>query len=274
LREGDSDPSDDNPGTTSAKFGTDDDNSGTGCADLGTATPLKPLSEEQSQIPSFLSQILDQLSLSSPPSLQPKRDILDFDTEIKEKVEQSEFFEADNQLKTEVDNQPQTINNSQNQTLNHQEISQVPQRRDDDEFLDFVLKTEVKSLPNPPTTEPQQRRLARSLIASDRDVGDLRSAFAKYQQQRAEIDARLAGVFSTRLEAPEVPRPKPKTLGRELERLRGVYEATRQGNTAPVKAMRDSAIAQASKLGFLVTNTSIELAPGQHPELEVITLLN
>jgi hypothetical protein len=74
---------------------------------------------------------------------------------------------------------------------------------------------------------------------------------------------------STRLEAPEVPLPKPKTLGRELERLQGIYDATRQGNAAPVKAMRDSAIAQALKLGFVVTDASIELAPDQHPEQEV-----
>ena len=124
-------------------------------------------------------------------------------------------------------------------------------------------------MPHPPVTEPQQRRLARSLIKRDRDVGDLRSAFTKWQQQRTEIDARLAGMGSTRTEVPEVPLPKPKTLGRELERLQGIYEATRQGNTAPVKAMRDSAIAQALKLGFLVTDTSNELAPGQYPDQEV-----
>ena len=105
-------------------------------------------------------------------------------------------------------------------------------------------------------------------------MGDLRVAFIKWQQQRTEIEARLAGMGSTRLEVPEVPLAKPKTLGRELERLRGVYEATRQGDTAPVKAMRDSAIAQASKLGFLVTETSIELAPGQYPEQEVSSCAN
>jgi hypothetical protein len=266
LREGDSDLSDDNPGTSCAKFGTDDDNSGTNCDNLGTATLFKPLSEERSQLPPDLSQTLNQLFLSFPPSLQPRRDTSDFNTEIKENPDQSEHLE--------VDNQPQTINNLQKHTVNSEETNQVPQRSADDEFLDFVLKTEIKSLPNPPATEPQQRRLARSLIVRDRDVGDLRAAFANYQQQRAEIDARLAGVFSARLEAPKVTLPKPKTLGRELERLRGIYEATRRADTAAVKAMRDSAIAQASKLGFWVNDASIELAPGQHPEQEVITLLN
>ena len=274
FKEGDSDPGNDNPGTVCAKFGTDDDNPGTDCDNLVTATPSKTLPKERSQLPPDLSQILNQLSLSSPPSLQPERSNLNFETEIKEKAEQSKIFEADGQLKTELGNQPKTINNLQNQnlqnqTVNHKEINQVPQRRDDDEFLDFVLRTEVKTLPHPPVTEAQQRRLARSLIKRDADVGDLRSAFTKWQQQRTEIDARLAGMGSTRLEVPEVPLPKPKTLGRELERLQGIYEATRQGNTAPVKAMRDSAIAQASKLGFLVTDTSIELAPGQHLEQEV-----
>lgn len=274
--EGDSDPGCDNPGTTSAKFGIASDNPGTTSAKFGTATPLKPLPEERSQLPPDLSQILSQLSLSSPPSLQPEREDLNFKTEIKENIQENiNIEEQPNRPENlEVENKPLKINNLQTQTVNPEEIGQVPQRPDDEEFLDFVLRTEVKTLPHPPVTEAQQRRLARSLIKRDRDVGDLRSAFAKWQQQQTEIDARLAGMGSTRLEAPEVPLPKPKTLGRELERLQGIYEATRQGNTAPVKAMRDSAIAQASKLGFLVTDASIELADGQHPEQEVSNCAN
>jgi hypothetical protein len=267
FNEGDSDPGDDNPGTSCAKFGTDNDNPGTSCANHVTATPFKPLPEERSQLPPDLSQILNHLSLSSPPSLQPEKNNLNFETEIKENTNVEK--QPDRPEHLEVDNKPLKINSSQNQTVNHEDTEQVPPRRDDDEFLDFVLRTEVKTLPHPPVTEAQQRRLARSLIKRDADVGDLRAAFTKYQQQRTEIDARLAGMGSTRLEVPEVSLPKPKTLGRELERLQGIYEATRQGNTAPVKAMRDSAIAQASKLGFLVTDTSIELAPGQHLEQEV-----
>jgi hypothetical protein len=277
FNEDDRDPDDDNPGTDCAKFGTDDDNSGTDCANTVTATPLKPLSEERSQLPSDLSQILNHLSLYSPPSLQPEREILDFDTEIKENTKiderldlnQPELDQPDQPKHLEAENKTLKINSSQNQTVNQEERSQVPPRRDDDEFLDFVLRTEVKSLPNPPVTESQQRRLARSLIVRDADVGDLRSAFTKYQQQRAEIDARLAGMGSTKLEVlPDVPLPK-RTLGSYLIKLQGLFEASRQANTAPMKAIRDSAISQALKLGFLVTDTSIELADGQHPEQEV-----
>ncbi|NJL42519.1 MAG: hypothetical protein HC935_02210 [Pseudanabaena sp. SU_2_4] len=182
---------------------------------------------------------------------------------------QKQVIESSKLKNVEVTNQPQTINNSSNQTTDREDTNQVPPRRAEDEFLDFVLRTEVKTLPHPPVTEAQQRRLARSLIKRDRDVGDLRAAFAKWQQQRTEIEARLAGMGSTSLEAPPEPLPQPKTLGSHLTRLQGIFAVSRQANTQLMKTMRDSAIAQALKLGFLVTDASIELSPGQHPEQEV-----
>lgn len=261
FREGEGDPSDDNPGTGCAKFGTGDDNPGTDGDNPGTATPFKPLPDERSQPPSDLLQISDHLSLSFPPSLQPERGNLNFNSEIKEFASGYVGLETENQQPTTPNQQP---------TKTSKDPIQVPPRGDD-EFLNFVLKTEVLTLPHPPATEPQQRRLARRLIDRDRDVGDLSRAFEKWQRQQAEIASRWSEAGSVR---PEVSLPQTRTLGSELVKLQAFFESSRLANNGTTKAMRETAIARALQLGFVVSDVGIELAPGQKPEQEVSSCAN